>query len=80
MGRYPKRPELLCVLGEGKWHGEDLREGAATLERVVLLDPHWMMALHHSVDFFLAQGELDQIEQLAAVIKPVERSCAMCSL
>ena len=76
LAEYPDRPELLYALGEALWHSQHYREGADVLASTVHTDPTWEMALHHPVDFYLDQRELDAVTALADRIAPMHPSKA----
>ena len=73
---HPAGVETLYALGEAQWHGQQLEQGAATLERAFLLDPRWQMALHHVVEFRLSRGEAERLVPIADKLRSVDPETA----
>ncbi len=73
---HPAGVETLYALGEAQWHGQELEQGAATLERAFLLDPRWEMALHHVVEFRLSRGEATRLVPIADKLRAVDPETA----
>ena len=73
---HPNDPLTLYALGEAQWHGQQLEQGATTLERAFMLDPRWEMALHHVVEFRLTQGQSSRLVPIANKLRPIDPAIA----
>jgi len=76
---HPDRPELLYVLGEAQWHGQQYRVGVDTLTKAIEADPRWRIALHHTIEFHLDQGEAEEVHAIADLLADTDpaRSAAL---
>jgi tetratricopeptide (TPR) repeat protein len=72
----PNAVEIQFTLGEARWHGQKLEDGAATLERAFAMDPRWQMALHHPIEYRLSRGETDRLRPIADKMRTVDPSSA----
>ena len=68
----PDSPEILYALGEARWHGQRLEDGAATLERAFRVDPRWEMALHHVIEYRISRGEASRLAAIADKLRAVD--------
>jgi tetratricopeptide (TPR) repeat protein/predicted Ser/Thr protein kinase len=73
---HPNSPEILYALGEAQWHGQHYDEGSRALERAFTIDPRWLMALHHVVEFRATRGEAAQLVPLAERMRPLDPPAA----
>ena len=73
---HPNDPVVLYALGEAQWHGQQLEEGATTLEHAFMVDPRWEMALHHVVEYRLTQGQSARLVPIANKLRPIDPAIA----
>ena len=72
----PNAVEILYALGEARWHGQHLEEGAHTLAQAFALDPRWQMALHHVVEYRLSRGETGELRPIANQLETTDPAAA----
>jgi tRNA A-37 threonylcarbamoyl transferase component Bud32/tetratricopeptide (TPR) repeat protein len=73
---HPGEVEILYALGEAQWHGQQLEDGATTLEKAFRVDPRWEMALHHVVEFRLTQGQSARLLPIADKLRVIDPPAA----
>jgi tetratricopeptide (TPR) repeat protein len=70
--RYPNAVEIQYALGEARWHGQQIERGVRTLEHAFDMDPRWVMALHHVVEYHLSRGETAELRPIADKLRPID--------
>jgi serine/threonine protein kinase len=73
---HPGHVEILYALGEAEFHGQQLADGVATLERAFHLDPRWEVALHHVIELRLSRGEGAQLVPIADQLRAHDPAAA----
>ncbi|HEY1556151.1 MAG TPA: protein kinase, partial [Kofleriaceae bacterium] len=72
----PGTVEIAYALGEARWHGQHIEDGATMLAQAFARDPRWQMALHHVLEYRLSRGEIAALAPIAYALRAVDPASA----